>query len=422
MKSKKSERILKIVHAFCMACLIFTAICAVYSLVYLLFFSHNQDQTSTSDETAEKQQEEEPESRPYGQATISFTGDILLETGLAQGLDNYNVADYVSQVSDLMEADLCIGQLETVIGGEELGLSTSGLNFNAPDAFGISLVNDTPFNFFTTANNHSLDRSTEGILHQTNLLDELGVGHTGTFVSEEDYYNIRTVEINGITVSILAYTYGTNQSRTNWYDAGYYLQPYTFAFSDWYKETIASQIQQAKEISDFVIVAAHWGKEFTYTPNDTEELFINFLVDQEVDLIIGNHPHNIQSADVIEHEDGNTTYLIRSLGNFMSSAANVDRADEQFKNMYEIGAIGRVDLQKDEETGKVSITNASITPIVNHFEEGYTNFALIPLSEYTDELASKHYQALYSSNFTLDYLKSQVHEVFDASGLLNLDN
>jgi poly-gamma-glutamate synthesis protein (capsule biosynthesis protein) len=421
MKSNKSEIITKIIHGFCWGCLIFTAFCAVFSLVYMLFFSHSTKEADTQKETVAQEQQEQ-ETKVYGEATISFTGDILLETGLANALDNYNVADYVSQVSDLMEADLCIGQLETIIGGEELGLSDSGLNFNAPDEFGVSLVNDTPFNFFTTANNHSLDRSVDGIVHQTNLLDSLGIGHTGTFVSEEDYYNIRTVEINGITVSILAYTYGTNQSRTNWYDTGYYLQPSTYAFTDWYKETISSQIAQAKEISDFVIVAAHWGKEFTYTPNNTEETFINFLVDQEVDLIIGNHPHNIQSADVIEHEDGNTTYLIRSLGNFMSSAADVDRADEQFKNMYEIGAIGRVDLKKDEETGKVTITNASITPIVNHFEEGYTNFALIPLSEYTQELASKHYQALYSDNFTLDYLKSQVHEVYDASGLLNLDN
>jgi poly-gamma-glutamate synthesis protein (capsule biosynthesis protein) len=87
--------------------------------------------------------------------------------------------------------------------------------------------------------------------------------------------------------------------------------------------------------------------------------------------------------------------------------------------MYEIGAVAGVNVVKDKEG--IHFENVHITPVVNHFEYGYTNFKLIPFSKYTEELASQHYQRYYSELFTIDYLKEQIHSVFDSSGFVSAD-
>lgn len=118
--------------------------------------------------------------------------------------------------------------------------------------------------------------------------------------------------------------------------------------------------------------------------------------------------------DVLKNETtGKETVVFYSLGNFVSSAAMVDRASMQFANMYEIGAIANLDIILDAKSNEVSIENMEITPIVNHFEHGYTNFALLPFSNYNEELASKHYQREYSLDFNYEWLKQQIHGLFE---------
>lgn len=53
---------------------------------------------------------------------------------------------------------------------------------------------------------------------------------------------------------------------------------------------------------------------------------------------------------------------------------------------------------------------------MNHFEEGDKNYQLIPLKDYSQEMATKHNEALFNSNFNIDWIKNQMREVFGPSG------
>ena len=86
--------------------------------------------------------------------------------------------------------------------------------------------------------------------------------------------------VNGIKVSLLSYTYGTNEMTSQY--------PYTIKTFD--EATIKQDIQKAKQQSDVVIVSAHWGNENHHTPNKTQKKYAQLFADEGVDVVIGTHP------------------------------------------------------------------------------------------------------------------------------------
>src|SRR3990167_6231561 len=83
--------------------------------------------------------------------------------------------------------------------------------FSAPPELSEGLV-DAGFDVILTCNNHSCDGGAKCVTKTLDVLDKLGVKHTGTFRNkaerEKNYPLI--VEKNGLKVAVLNYTYGTN--------------------------------------------------------------------------------------------------------------------------------------------------------------------------------------------------------------------
>jgi poly-gamma-glutamate synthesis protein (capsule biosynthesis protein) len=76
-------------------------------------------------------------------------------------------------------------------------------------------------------------------------------------------------------------------------------------------QTIA-EIQNLKDKTDFIIVMPHWGIEYTAEPTEVIREMAHQFINAGADLIIGSHPHVIQS---IEEYNGKKIYY--SLGNFV---------------------------------------------------------------------------------------------------------
>lgn len=329
-------------------------------------------------------------------------------------MENYQFGTYFDEIKPYLKGDLVIGNQEVPIGGKEMGVSGVAFVFNAPEEIA-SQLHDVGFDIMTLSNNHSYDMGYQGVVNTLENLKNAQIETVGMYATLEAYQNIKVIEKNGIKIAFLAYTYDTNLPFEYEYD----FITKTFLneqheFDHAHQEMLKEDIAKAKEQADVVITAMHWGTEFSYELNEAQRLASEFLNEQGVDLIIGNHPHCLQTMDVLKNETtGKETVVFYSLGNFVSSAAMVDRASMQFANMYEIGAIANLDIILDAKSNEVSIENMEITPIVNHFEHGYTNFALLPFSNYNEELASKHYQREYSLDFNYEWLKQQIHSLFE---------
>lgn len=343
-----------------------------------------------------------------GKVRITATGDMLLEDGFIKWFGNGSWNDYMKDLQPwLGQDDLTIANLEVPIAGEELELAGLNYCFNAP-AETAKNIKDNSIEFVSLANNHAMDRGAEGARLTIRNLDDQQIGHAGLYLNEEDRNETVIQEVNGIKIAVLSWTYGTNQLV----DEPWRVNVFEDAWSE-QTNVLLADVEKARKEADCVIVCMHWGTEFTYSLNDTQIQLSQLLADGGADVIIGNHPHTIQPAGWIETENGHKTLCFYSLGNLISSAYTVSRADETFQNMYEVGALAQFELEKI--AGGVQAVNPVIIPVVNHFEGEYENFRLMPLKGYTDEMAAAHSQAEWSKEFSASWLKNQVRQVFAGS-------
>lgn len=249
---------------------------------------------------------------------ILFVGDlILLEDQVKRGYtgSGYDYAPMFDYTKDYIQsADLAIGVFEGPMAGEEAGYSHSNfddgkeLYLNFPDAFGVA-VKDAGFDLVTTANNHLLDRGMTGAQRTLNVLDGLGLEHTGSYRSEEEKAakHIKVVEKNGLRIAVLSYTFYVNNYDNEKIIAGedkfctqMLVSPQNKHFAD-VKAEVEKDFSQAKALNpDLIVVLPHMGTEFTDKIDDFQKTWCQIFYDNGADIIFGDHPHHVQPIEMKE--------------------------------------------------------------------------------------------------------------------------
>ncbi len=267
-------------------------------------------------------------------------------------------------------ADLAFISQETHLGGDELG-PRGWPSFNTPSSMADAIVS-TGFDLVALASNHAYDWGNYGASEYSSAVwENQPVASTGTAASAEEAAAIAVVERNGITFSLLSYTYGVNGfSQSD-------LAPYAVNFID--EERIRTDVARAKEQSDVVLVAMHWGTENQFEPDEDQLYYAQLLADLEVDVVLGSHPHVIGPLEWVEGASGHRTLVAYSLGNFLSNHNAPGPANE-------LEGMLTCDFVKND--GAVSIENIVWTPLVNHNESGA--YSLYALKDYTPDLAARN--------------------------------
>lgn len=387
-------------------------LCLALSLILTASFAGCGDDIENDNpekDTSVSEESIEQSSQPEEDTKISFVavGDNLIHETVYMDADKYagdindDTYDFSPMYEEIKEyikaSDLAFVNQETPIGGQELGVSGYPA-FNSPYELAQNLK-DTGFNIINTATNHSLDKGQEAIDNQTAYLNELGnVVHAGTADSWDRYNNIPVFEIKGVRFSFLAYTTHTNGITAENGYAVHYMED----------NEIIEDVAKAKEMSDVVIVSAHWGEENMSNATDYQLYYAQFFADLGVDVVVGTHPHVIQPVEWLDGKDGNKTLVAYSLGNFLGGMLAVDN---------NLSGILSFDFVKKSDD--VTIENVKWIPIVIHFEtdggdimEDRHSYKIYPLSEYTQELASKHALNGYNGQtVTVDYYKQHTEEV-----------
>ena len=251
---------------------------------------------------------------PIQQVDLLFAGDIMQhETQLNMArLENgtYSFSYCFRHIKELVKSrDISIANLETTIG--ESGYSGYP-SFCAPDSF-LYAVKDAGFNVLLFANNHCLDKGKRGALYTLDLLDSLKIAHCGVYRNEQERkerYPL-IIEKKGVRVALLNYTYGTNGRAIP--------APMVVNLID--KEQIAIDIQTAKEYNpDAIIACMHWGDEYVSLPPQQIKELGDWLIEQGVSHIIGNHPHVVQPIEIRENSNSPDRNVIAySIGNLVSN-------------------------------------------------------------------------------------------------------
>ncbi len=318
---------------------------------------------------AEVTAEPEPE---VSTAEFFFTGDALIHGTVwmdaDQGNGTYDFSGIVENVGRLAQGyDLKYYNQETILGGTELGLHGYP-TFNSPQEVGDAMVN-MGFGLVSTANNHSLDQGLTGIERSTEYWKrqeaEHGVHMAGTYNSQEDHDRLDVYEINGITYTFLSWTYGCNGLTP---PEGY---EYIVNIYPDHVEELLDQVRKADERSDVVIVAMHWGTEYSMEANDEQRELSQRLSEAGADIIVGNHPHVIQP---IEWVNDHKTIVYYAMGNMVSA---------QIEEPNLVGMVGGVTIRKTVlgDDVNVEILDPRADLIYTYYDPGYVNFKVIPMKE-----------------------------------------
>lgn len=257
--------------------------------------------------------------------SLIMAGDNLINDKLynaaKKGDGSYDFKSMYSYIKGIVKNyDLAYYNQETILGGSEIGVSSYPA-FNSPYEVGDATI-DTGFNLVSLATNHTLDRGEKAIINSLNYWNnKSNVLTSGSYLSNNDRNKINIKEVNNITYTMLNYTYGTNGIKVP--EGKEYLvniwpctgnNPDNDTKYQEYKEVVKEDILRVRDKVDLLIVAMHFGVEYTHVPTNYQIDMAEFLSSLGVDIIIGTHPHVIMPITYI-----NDTLVIYSLGNFLSA-------------------------------------------------------------------------------------------------------
>lgn len=257
--------------------------------------------------------------------SLIMAGDNLINDKLYNAAKkddgSYDFKSMYSYIKDIVKNyDLAYYNQETILGGSEIGVSSYPA-FNSPYEVGDATI-DTGFNLVSLATNHTLDRGEKAIINSLNYWNnKSNVLTSGSYLSNNDRNKVNIKEVNNITYTMLNYTYGTNGIKVP--EGKKYLvniwpctgnDPDKDTKYQEYKEVVKEDILRVRDKVDLLIVAMHFGVEYTHVPTKYQIDMAEFLSSLGVDIIIGTHPHVIMPITYI-----NDTLVIYSLGNFLSA-------------------------------------------------------------------------------------------------------
>ncbi|MCL2224067.1 MAG: CapA family protein [Defluviitaleaceae bacterium] len=319
-----------------------------------------------------------PEPTPPPTARLAFVGDIMCHAEqlnaarIAAGEYDFNYAfRYIAPY--IQSADFAIGNLETtLVRGGYAGWPL----FRSPKALAEALVT-AGFDMVTTGNNHSFDAGVAGVRSTIEILNEVGLAFTGTYLTPECRNEITVFEVNGFTFAIVNMTMHKNAlclGEYNFMVKVIYLDLVGQSVIDY--DLIRDTMARARALeTDFIIASPHIGIEYYGTMNRaggghqwdnfdrTDTRWVNWMrtmelfLDEGADMVMNHHPHTLLPAEFVyvPLEDGTyrRAFMAYSMANFVSAQRTQPR---------ETSAVFYVDVTRDEY-GNPFIYAASYVPI-----------------------------------------------------------
>lgn len=247
---------------------------------------------------------------------ISAIGDLLPNSYIHSAKNLY------SDVSEfIFGADFKVANFEM---NYDPSLPFSGkfgdVRFNANEETYDILMRDSigrNYNLVFTANNMCFRYGIEGIRNTLDNLDRKGVLHVGTARTKQEAEEFPIVDIQGIKVAFICFTYGTNGVKVD-SDKEYLVNKIRLNAlddSDLNLSPVFDQIKKAKEKKADVIVASlHWGREYEFFPYKRQVEIVHELFDGGIDVILSHHAHVVQPFEKYINKEGKECFCAYSLG------------------------------------------------------------------------------------------------------------
>ena len=336
----------------------------------------------------------ERERREY-EFKLFMVGDALIHESVyydaRQSDGSYDFKQMIDLIKPISSSyDLAYYNQETILGGSSIPYSNYP-RFNSPQEVGDAMI-DAGFDLVSLATNHTMDKGEQGVINSVNYWkSKENIITAGSYTSQEERDEVKIYEKNGIKYAFFSYTTWTNGLETP-VGKEYLNNVYSDAKAK-------ADIEKVRDKVDVVMVAMHWGTEYSLGVSEDQTRIANYLSELGVDLIIGAHPHVVEP---VEYINNGKTFVIYSLGNFISGQIGVERLTGL---MMEVTVKKVVDV---DGTTTISIENpkADLTYTRYYLNSRVRDFEVFPYSQLNDNILPNYmtyyekYKSIVSSRYS----------------------
>lgn len=231
-----------------------------------------------------------PQILPSPTPTISetkliLTGDVML--GRKVMIESIKQNDYkypFLKVADFLKrADIVFINLENPI-VSDCPIHEGGFTFCSPSESVEGLTN-AGVDVVNLANNHSGNYGVEGIEKTSALLQENGIETTGL-------NNLVVMPVNDLNFGFLGFDY---------------------VFENQIYPKNIQLVTESKPKVDILIVAVHWGDEYTDLANSFQRQLAKNLIANGADVVVGHHPHWVQDAECFGQDGAGEWQVVKQI-------------------------------------------------------------------------------------------------------------
>jgi poly-gamma-glutamate capsule biosynthesis protein CapA/YwtB (metallophosphatase superfamily) len=219
--------------------------------------------------------------------TLAFVGDIMFDRGVKYHVYKDFSGDYSQLFTKVAEKlstyDFLFGNLEGPV--SDKGIDEGGIYSFRMEPQTIPVLKAVGFDVLSIANNHIFNWGQAAFTDTLERLTAGGIKYAGE----------AQVNVSGINITVLGFSEFPAKGIA--------------VISD---ENVINSVKKARLNSDLVVVSFHFGEEYQKLPNAYQEKYARLAIDSGADLIIGHHPHVVQTLEMY-----NGSYIIYSLGNFI---------------------------------------------------------------------------------------------------------
>ena len=289
--------------------LFLVALAVIISCSYCRYYSVNRvtlDEQQVSKDFLDFSVQKKKLPKAEDEVSLIAVGDISYSRSVGRAVEKQKDINYpFLKIKDyLSDADLVFGNLETPITqGREIQNLEMIFRSNPGTE---QALKQAGFSILSLANNHTPNFGEQGLVDTFGYLDMAGIKHVGAGVDEQLAGQPVYTEVKGIKFTFLAY----NDPDVV---PAYYEATATSSGTAFMRiNKMIRAVRDAKQKADFVIVSMHSGIEYNSGPDNSQVNFAHAAIDAGADLIIGHHPHVVQTMEQYKGK-----YIFYSLGNFV---------------------------------------------------------------------------------------------------------
>ncbi len=291
----------------------------VWVLVFIWWqyvFKNPQNVTANNQTTAEFVEIESPK-----KLTLLFAGDLMFDRDIRGHAERQGNDFIFAPIKETLDsADLVVINLEgPITSNASVSRHTTQTTpkhfiFTFPLSLAETLATNN-IGVVNLGNNHGSNFGVTGVQETVTTLDQAGVQYFGYLNGTEDFLKTDLlVEREGIAIGLVNYNQFSNQTI----------------------DQVVESIKALRSQCDFLVVYTHWDNEYQLLPARPTVIAAHQFIEAGADLIIGSHPHVIQSNESYQDKE-----IYYSLGNFVF--------DQYFEPAVRSGLLVRVELEMRQD-------------------------------------------------------------------------